>query len=256
MTDARNLAGLIREVLDSSRGRGLRPTVAEADAYFSKLAKRDFTGALRRYFDHAQLQEVVAELRRFLPDLNRRVFAETRVSRLRAIAADLGTVLDARPFGSDPEIRQLRGFYVAPDGFIKRPIICVNTTTHRVGTAAAFWHEIGHHLTRRIFDESEPVELSFGTNHPEHLENASEISADLLMVLGCYPRQAAARLFDFDEQGLLSVDRLIARATGYVRSVTGYEFEPQLSGAENLYRLAGMLYVAKLRAALWTEYDI
>ena len=256
MAKSDSLQGLVREVIDASAGGASNPTLVEASAYFSAMAKLDFDAALGQHFDRVQLREILAETQRFLPSLNRQLFAETRVHELRKIAEKLGAVLDARSFGSGPDARRLRGFYVGRGDSRKRPIICLNTATHRVGTAAAFWHEMGHHLTHRIFDESGDLTLSFGTNYQEHLQDPGEIVADLVFVLGCYPKRAARRLFGQQRAGKPNVDRLISRATGYVRRVTGYDFEPDLSGGENLYRLAGMLYVAKLRSALLRGYDI
>jgi hypothetical protein len=256
MKENHSLKGLITELLNASAGGTSNPALAEADAYFSALAKLDFGAALRQHFDRTQLREILAEIQRFLPALNRVVFAETRVPRLRNIARKLGAELDARPFGYGPQARRLRGFYVGPRGSGERAMICLNTATHRVGTAAAFWHEMGHHLTHRIFDETGDVSLSFGTNYQEHLQDPGEITADLVFVLGCYPKDAARRLFGTQQQRTPNVDRLISTATSYVRRVTGYDFEKDLSGGENLYRLAGMLYVAKLRAALWDGYNI
>ena len=54
----------------------------------------------------------------------------------------------------------LRGFYVDDKRILERPSIWVNVAREPVGVAAAFWHEVGHHLTRRIFVERRHADLS------------------------------------------------------------------------------------------------
>ena len=76
------------------------------------------------------------------------------------------------------------------------PLICLNMANHPVGVAAAFWHEMGHHLTHDLFGpERTKIALSFTTNYQAHLDQPEEIAADLVMVMGCYPRRAAEGLF-------------------------------------------------------------
>ena len=116
-------------------------------------ARRDYGVALRKQFDRRQLTEVVSELRTVLPTLNREVFRIKDPRRLRKIADSMGVLLKANVFkGSDG--RELRGFYVPDRHFLKRPLICVNTANHPVAVAAAFWHEVGHHLTTRLLGDN------------------------------------------------------------------------------------------------------
>jgi hypothetical protein len=251
--DIRKMDDIVGEVLEISRRSRTGPTKVEVNRYLHGLAALDFGVHLKRHFDRSQVREIVHELQRFLPHLNRQVLSETRVSELRKIASGLGASLDARPFGAEGAPRSLRGFYLSNT---PKPLISVNTETHPVATAAAFWHEVGHHLTRRIFDRAEDVALNFGSNYREHLNDPKEVIADTVMALGCYPRPAARRLFGSDAAAALIPDRFAGRVLQYVRSTTRYQFEPTLTGAENLSRLAGMLYVGKLRAALQEEYDL
>lgn len=200
----------------------------------------------------------MSELGRFLPGLNQQVFRETDLGRLSKIAANFGVALQTR-YIAGPKGRTLRGFYVNDRTILKAPLIWLNAANHPVGVAAAFWHEMGHHLTHEVFDgRQSKVGLSFTTNYLEHLERPEEIAADLVMVLGCYPRRAAETVFDRTarKQPDSDFDRLASKARTYVRSATGFDFSAGASARANLYTLAGMIHVAKLRLALLREYGI
>jgi hypothetical protein len=100
-----------------------------------------------------------------VPPLNQDVFAETNLRRLAAIAADFGAALQPRSFDG-PESRSLWGLYVNDRTALRRQLICVNMANHPVAVAAAFWHEIGYHLTREIFDgHHERLNLKFAVNY-------------------------------------------------------------------------------------------
>ena len=131
---------------------------------------------------------MLKEVRRTLPTLNREVYRITAIGRLARIAADLGVVLQTRAFtGSDGAA--FRGFYVNGAEVLKRPLIWVNTAAPPAAAAAAFWHEIGHHLTNRLWSTRQPpVSLSFGSNYRDHLADPKEIAADMVRVLGGYPK--------------------------------------------------------------------
>ncbi|MGH7949155.1 MAG: hypothetical protein ACREQF_08030, partial [Candidatus Binataceae bacterium] len=170
------LCGLIRDILNFSKPDGSKLTFRDADGYFSSASRLDYAAALRSQFDRQQLQEVFSELRRLLPALNQQVFAETDLRRLTQVAAGFGAVLQARPF-EGPEGRTLRGFYVHDGTLLKEPLICVNSAGHRVGVAAAFWHEMGHHLTHDIFGGNQPqLNLLFNVNYQDHLREPQEIA--------------------------------------------------------------------------------
>jgi hypothetical protein len=247
---------LIRDILTSAESDDAQPSIREVQKYFDSIARRDYGAAIRRYYDRAQLREILTELRRELPALNRQVFSITDPRQLEKVADELGVKLHIDRFEGS-EGRSLRGFYLDDAGLLARPTIWVNIATHPVGVAAAFWHEVGHHLTKRIFDDQHHrISYSFKTNHLEHLNDASEIAADMVMVLACYPRAAAARLFAKGRFLVRDTDQLVSIVRPYVRSVTGFDFDNQFSGQQNLTYLAGIVHLAKLRATLLSDYEI
>jgi hypothetical protein len=253
---AETLRDLIRDILKSAECNGAEPSVRDAQKYFDSFSRQDYGAAIRKHYDRRQLREILAEVRRILPTLNRQVFRITDPLRLGKIADELGVMLHADRFEGS-EGRSLRGFYLDDSELLARPAIWVNTATHPVGVAAAFWHEIGHHLTKRIFDSHRHLtSYSFETNHQKHLSDASEIVADMVMVLACYPKAAATKLFTKDRFPGQETDQLLSRVRPYVRSVTGFNFINQFSAQENLHYLAGIVHLAKLRAALLSNYEI
>ena len=255
---AEGFESLIREILNAARNRGATTPIGHVPARFRSFASRDYSAALHKHFDRRQLREIFTEMRSALPALNQKVFETLDVRRLAKIARELGAVLQARPFEGSKG-RSLRGFYVSDHALLACPLIFVNTAIHPVGVAAAFWHEVGHHLARRMFDDSHTRRnLSFSTNYEDHLNDPEEIVADMLMVLACYPRPAANRLFRRSDSNTHTQEPgpLISKVRPYIHSVTGWDFEKNTSPAENMQRLAGMIHVAKLRAILLSEYEI
>lgn len=252
-----SLRDLIRSILEASSDAGDKATLREARTFFAKITRLNYRDALRELFDDWQMRELLREMRRSLPDLNHKVFSELRIDRLARRAADLGAILKAEPFAGERGWA-LRGFYVRADVTSSDPMVYVNTARDPVGVAAAFWHEVGHHLTHQILGESVegPLYLSFTADYAAHLKSLDELSADIVMTLGCYPRHAAQRVFARKSSRNPRTDRLILSAREYVRRVAGLEFDDSNSVQENIYRLAGMIHLAKLRAALLSEYGI
>lgn len=252
------LQGFISEILSFAETRHARPTLREAEHTLRSAARRDYAAALRKQFDRQQLREVVSELRTVLPTLNREVFRIKDPRRLHKIADNMGVLLKANVFkGSDG--RELRGFYVPDRHFLKRPLICVNTANHPVAVAAAFWHEVGHHLTTRLLgDDHGPLNMSYASRYEDHLDDQREIAADMVMGMACYPKPAAKRLFGDSRESFLNddADRLVSKVVPHIRAVTGFDFENGFSARENLHYLAGIIHLAKLRSALLCEYGI
>jgi hypothetical protein len=253
------LQGFISEILSLAEARFRKPSLRETEQSLRSTAERDYGAALRKHFDRRQFVELLSDMRAVLPTLNREVFRITDLRRLGKIADNMGVLLKADVFkGSNG--RELRGFYVPDRQFLKRPLICVNTANHPVAVAAAFWHEIGHHLTTELFGEqhAETMNLSYLSGYADHLNDPREIAADLVMALACYPKPDAERLFGSSPRKLLNgdPDRLVSRVVPHVRTVTGFDFENGFSARENLHYLAGIIHLAKLRSALFREYRI
>ena len=253
----RPLEVLVREIVKGAKAEDGRYSFEGANAHLSSVARLDYAAALRRHFDRTQLLEIISDMRRSLPDLNRRVFGNTDLRWLAQVAADLGAKLQTGSFEGH-EGRELRGFYVHDGKFRHRPMICVNTANHPVAVAAAFWHEVGHHLGRRVVDDHGGRALNFTTDCHDHLNDFSETIADVMMVLGGYPQSAARRLFDGLRAHAVEgdADLLVSRARAHVHSISGWDFNRRISTHENLCYLASMIHVAKLRAALFHEFEI
>jgi hypothetical protein len=252
--EAGSLRAFIRDIAGLSDARATATELDDAHAYLSALSRLDYCKALRIQFDGAEIRE----LRRSLPPLNREVFREIDLRRLAWTAATLGANVQARQFEGE-EGRALRGFYVHDYTVLKRPLIVVNTANHPVSVVAAFWHEMGHHLTHSIFGNThDHVSPYFSTNYHDHLNHPEEIVADMLTVLACYPKPAATRLFDGSVTSATrpNTESLPSKVMPYVRSVTGFDFERGFSSTDALRQLAGVIHVAKLRAALLKEYGV
>ncbi|MHB8384459.1 MAG: hypothetical protein ACYDC3_19215 [Candidatus Binataceae bacterium] len=253
-TQPSGLDGLVAEIVSSSRPSG--GSVRETAEHVGSLLRCEYGSALRKHFDDRDIQSLTHQLTRSLPSLNRRVFADTDLRRLSMIATQFGVTMRTEYLPSVSG-RTLRGFYVNDTAVLKAPLICLNMANHPVGVAAAFWHEMGHHLTHDLFGpERTRIALSFTTNYQAHLDQPEEIAADLVMVMGCYPRRAAEGLFKATAGGKRATEQLPARVRDYVRSVTGFDFSRAESAVKNLYTLGGMIHVAKLRLALLQEYAI
>jgi hypothetical protein len=149
---------------------------------------------------------------------------------------------------------------VSDRALVGKPLIYVNTADHPVRVAAAFWHEAGHHLVKRIFDSRRvQTRLSFSPVYQDHLDDPEEIVADMLLVLAGYPQHAALRLFNRPASiRALNQDpsRLVSTVRPYIRAISGWDFEETLTATENLERLTGMIHFAKLRATLLSEFEI
>jgi hypothetical protein len=252
------LEGLVRKILYCSESRATERTVKRAYGYFSSVSRLSYEEALQNQFDRRQLREIISALQRVLPELNRQVFAETDLARLGQIAGSFGAALKLRSF-EGRQGRTLRGFYINGSELLKRPIICVNTAHHRVSIAAAFWHEMGHHLTHDIFGSNrERLNLSFNAGYHNHLGIPREIVADIVLALAGYPKAAAKKIFSGSQIKKTDSDisPLVSKVRHHLHAVSGFDFQAQVAAAENLQVLAGMIHIAKLRAALLREYGI
>ena len=248
--------GLAREFMAAAGYTGGGVTgAAGADKDFSDLSTLNYVPRLARLFDPAQMSELMRELRRSLPDLNRNLFGETNPARLGAIAKELGVTFELQRL---PALA-LRGFYVGDSTLSARPLIVVNAAYPKVGVAAAFWHEIGHHLTHDIFGKRrDHLQLSVASSHRDHLEQPEELAADLVTTLGAYPAATAKRLFSHlkginNSHGSI---QLVSKANGHLRLASGLEVSQTDSLKKKLHIVAGMIHIAKLRIALLEGYGI
>ena len=161
-----------------------------------------------------------------------------------------------------PEGLEVLGFYAAKMGPGRRPLICVNTAHHPAAVGAAFVHEMGHHLTARLFDSSDEVaHMMASTMYEQHLDDPSELAADILVSLGVMPSRLAHSLFcdvlDLRREGNSQQSKSSRLDNVITHFETNYRLKfATLSADRGEHYLAASLHYAKLRRALLVEYDI
>lgn len=249
---------LIREVLKYSKYEtpGVEPD--RVGKYFSAVSRLDYSSALLSQFDRNQLRHVVSELRHILPTLNEQIFSETDPNRLAKTTATFGVLLRYGSFNG-PEGNTLRGFYLNDGVMIRQPIIYLNEAHDRVSSTAAFWHEMGHHLTDEIFDDrSQRLRLLSTADYHKHLTDPKEVLADVVLALAGYPKAAARKMFTGSkgERSNREIALLVAKVIHYVRSIAGFDIQRRASHYERLNVLVAMIHLAKLRSTLLNEYGI
>jgi hypothetical protein len=254
-------AGALKGALvDILKGPDAQPKAAaarKAEAYFRLIAGRDYDAALKGHFKRRELSQMLKDVRKTLPTLNREIYRKTELGHLSDIAAKLGVTLQTHALPGE-DGAGFRGFYINKAERLKRPLIWVNTAAPPAATAAAFWHEIGHHLTNRIWGKNQTESMPFGGNFRDHLADPKEIAADMVRVLGGYPQPIAQRLFGGADMEQLRTDPdlLVSKALSHVRAVMGFDFQGRFSPQEDLCYLGGMIHTAKLRMTLLSEYGI
>ena len=236
------------------------PALATTQAEIARLWNRDYGHALRGGLSRAEVREIVgAAKRKAWPNLNDSAVRLGSMKEFAARASALGAdfKIAKMPW---PSGLALLGFYLGKDsGLEKRPLICLNGAHHPAAVATAFLHEVGHHVTADLFStRNELVQLSRQTGYDSHLNNARELAADVLVSLGVYPRNMAAKLFEVDR------DRRIPREEGAKSPPTakavlgtarryGLDFE-RLPDQKKLQYQAGLIHFTRLRQALLEEY--
>lgn len=256
--NAAALRELGRQILARSGPEAEAPSLQEVQEQLRALAGLDYSRLVRRLFDRRQLLKICDEFSVVSPKLNVEVIRERELKRLAQIARELGTEFSASRFSHD-ERSGLRGFYVRQGNGIKRPLICLNTAGHPVVMVSAFWHEVGHHLTSRMFDDRKgEIRLSLTSSYHLHLNDPLETAADVLPTLIAYPRPAAARLFarSLRDGTVPNIAGLVARLRSHLRAISHFEFSEEFSATQNLRYLTAMIHSGKLRWAVLSEFDI
>jgi hypothetical protein len=158
----------------------------------------------------------------------------------------------------------IMGFYVRKMGGSRLPLICVNTAHHPAAIGAAFSHEMGHHLTSRLFDSrKEHAQFLTYTAYEEHLDDPEELAADILVSLGVFPAAIARKiLMEPEKKGSSKCpveerpDSVSIPVLKYFEDRYGLSFNEPLASTKKLQYAAGLIHFAKLRRALLTEYNI
>jgi hypothetical protein len=257
------LEGLVREFsVSARRSRGRKaPSLTVIRSEIESIANQNYSEALRRCLSRWEVREIVEEGKiRVWPDLNHQpvtlVSLEEFVRRWSPLGVDFKFASLSWRQGLS-----LLGFYVKrTDGGRERPLIFVNTAHHQALVGVALDHEMGHHLTSKIFathgSEAAPHLLSL-TGFKEHLVDPVELAADILVSFGMFPANVARGLFDGRknrDRGKGLSDSVFAKVLGYVGTRYHFRFD-LIAGTEKKFQaLAALVHYTKLRRALLDEY--
>jgi hypothetical protein len=234
------------------------------DAEIRFLAQQDYGPRLRRSSARSEVREIVAEAKDTVwPHLNDESVRLVSPSEFTRFWSGLGVQFKLARLRGEEGLALL-GFYVRKTGASHLPLICVNTAHHPAAIGAAFTHEMGHHLTGRIFDSgNEHKQFLTYTAYGEHLDDPEELAADILVSLGVFPAAIARRIFMNPRKGRPAKPAaeeqprsVCATMLKYFEARYGLRFgKPPLS-TKQLQYLAAVIHFAKLRRALLTEYDM
>jgi len=223
---------------------------------------REYGPSVREIFGRSELRELVSEARRLVwPHLNQQPLRLGSPREFREAWAPLGIEFRMAKLRS-PRGMALLGFYVGKSPVSKRPLICVNTAHHRAAMSGAFAHEMGHHLTARMFgfqQDEQPHHMGY-SGYGFHLDDPPELAADVFVSLGILPKRVAEQFFDGRRRS--SAGTGVTRANGMVEAVAyvankyGFNADPNLPQENRVRYLAGVLHYAKLRKALFDEFDL
>jgi hypothetical protein len=255
------LEGLATEILALSGTAGPRSTASRnLTQEIESLARRDYGLPLRKSLGRREVLEIVAEARSMVwPHLNREPLRLVTPREFTRLWSSLGVDFRLANFGG-PRGLALMGFYARKMGPSRRPLIYVNTAHHPAAVGAVFSHEMGHHLTAKIFasqKEHSPY-LSY-TAFADHLDDPAELAADCLVSLGVFPEDTAREMFEVESgpsERVEPVEPAFARVRNYIQSHYGFNLDARLPAHKKLPYLAGMIHYANLRRALLHEYGI
>jgi hypothetical protein len=256
--------GLAAEIVKSAEtaSNDRIPAVVITPEEIARLSNLDYGRALRACLSRAELREIVSEAKREAwPHLNDDAVRLGSMNEFARRASVLGADfrIAKMPW---PSGLAVFGFYLGSDsGLDNRPLICLNGAHHPAAVATAFLHEVGHHVTARLFSSRDvTIRLSRQTGYDAHLTDPRELAADVLVSLGVYPRNIAERLFDLGpvRKTSKSVDQQ-PESQGASKLVAGTarRYGVDLSSLPIQKRLqyqAGLIHFSKLRQALLDEY--
>jgi hypothetical protein len=267
LSSDRQIEKLLSEILTEARQKesAQLATWAKPADDIRKLVRRDYVKSLRCYLPYRKLTALVSAFERILPGFNRETVG-TNLMSVESLAEKARTLelhFKAEPYEGDEGL-SLRGFYVTRrKGMLKRPLIYVNTAYHPVAVSTTFCHEVGHHVSAGLFGtEPDPVHFFFDADYNGHLEDPSELAADVVVSISGYPEPIARRIFATPwNWGLVARARNLPEAAlrdvqRRLRSVYGFDLIKHIPADQQLHYLLGMIHYAKLRWALLAEYDM
>lgn len=225
------------------------------------LSARDYGSPLRGVFNKGEIRELVLEARRKVwPNLNKEPLRLGSPQEFLEAWSPLGIEFRMTKLRSAKGLALL-GFYVGKSPVSKRPLICVNTAHHRAAMSAAFAHEMGHHLSSGVFglQDDVPHKMAY-LGFADHLEDPPELAADIFVSLGIFPKDVARKCFDKGARGARVNGPVspsgVQGAVAYIANKYGFNADPALSQDHQLQYLAGVLHYARLRKALFDEFDL
>lgn len=259
------VTGFIAEVLELDAKAAPRQPAAPGTVAkeIKSLVQRDYAGPLRKSLSRCEVDEILAEAKRKVwPELNCRPGRLASVDEFAKEWSKLGIEVKAAKW-SWPEGLALLGFYVnKTKGVTERPLIFVNAAHHPALMGAAFDHEMGHHLTAQLSgSRKEPARLLLDAGFADHLEDAMELAADMLVSFAIYPQGTARKIFDDPRQGgrtqRVGQELSHSEFAKVLKHVARYSlsFDGKLS-AKKLQYLTALIHYTKLRRALLEEYAI
>jgi hypothetical protein len=229
-----------------------------------RLVRHDYVRSLRRNLPYRELRTLVGAFSEKLPGFNHEVVGMMPLDQLAGWAAALDLHFKASPNAGEDGLA-LRGFYITRrEGILKRPLIYVNTAHHPLAVASTFCHEVGHHMSSELLGEDldTPVHFFFDADYASHLEEPSELAADVMVSLAAYPEPIARRIFATPwKWGLVArakdmTEAALAQVRGHLKKAYGFDIMERIPANQRLHYLSGMIHYAKLRWALLAEYDI
>jgi hypothetical protein len=278
MTAESEVAKLVEGILAKVKVSGSRELESwrHPERDIRNLARRNYAPSLRKLLDQAEVEDIVSSAQSIFPDLNRdhdpariaRWLKGNGSSGLEMLFSQVTNRRDVHfqgtPF-TGPDGLAVRGFFVDRGAeSLKRPLIYINTAHHPVAVAATLFHEVGHLVASEIFGpRPRAVHLFLDADYISHLNDAEELSADIVLCLAAYPAPIAKRIFnppwkwrvlakttEFSDAVFLQVSEHFRERFGV--SLAAANIPPR----RKLNYLAGMIHFAKLRSTLLAEYGV
>jgi hypothetical protein len=256
------LGGFLDEIVATRRDIIEHPSrdVPRAEAQLRRLVDLDYAGPLRKRISRDQLDDLILDARRTIwPHLNHQPLRLGSIREFSNTFSKLGIVV--HPTRMSAERNPLLGFYIRKTEILSgRPMICVNTAHHPAAVGATFVHEMGHHLTSEIFGAGrEPANFLVYTEYAKHLEEPSELVADILVSLGIYPQPLAEKMLPREGESSgrdVTTKSSSSTVLNYLSKQYGLTFDEKIPASMKVQYLVGLLHYTKLREALRDQFDL
>jgi hypothetical protein len=224
-----------------------------------RLLRRDYVRGLRRGLGLNEVKALLAAFEEIFPKFNSRSLGMMASKDFKRITERIGVHLKAAPY-VEHDGMALRGFYVTgTPGYLKRPLIFVNTAHHQLAAETTFIHELGHHVAAQHLNLAPgQVHYFFDAEYSRHLSDRAELAADVMVSFAGYPEGVARRIFSTPwDWGFVARAANLTEAEVRRHLKKSYRFDlVRIPEDRRLHYLTGMIHYAKLRWALLTEYGV